>query len=81
MATDISLQAEMAAYEAQREELERDHLGKWVVFHDAHLVDIYDDLQAAANEAVRRYGRGPYLIQQIGQGPVTVPSYALEGLL
>jgi len=43
--------------------LEEHHMGKWVVFHDCVLVDAFDTLDNAANEAVRRFGRGPYLRQ------------------
>lgn len=64
------LDKNIAAYEAQLKELEKHHMGKWVVFHDSDLVDAFDTLDNAANEAVRRFGRGPYLIRQVGEPSV-----------
>ena len=54
------------AYEAMRETLEAQHPHKFVVFHDATLIDVFDSLDAAAHEAVYRFGQGPYLIRQVG---------------
>lgn len=65
---------DIAAYERVREDLEAQHTGKWVVFHDRQLAGRYDSFEAAAEEAVRRFGRGPYLIRQIGAPPVTLPA-------
>ncbi|MDD9814712.1 MAG: hypothetical protein OXU31_01845 [Gammaproteobacteria bacterium] len=64
-----ALDKNIAAYEAQLKKLEERHMGKWVVFHDCVLVDAFDTLDNAANEAVRRFGRGPYLIRKVGEPP------------
>lgn len=66
----MALETEIRAYEAKREELERHHKGKFVVFHGEDFVGAFDDFNKAAGEAVRLFGRGPYLIRQVG---VTVP--------
>ncbi len=68
---------DIAAYEKQRDELEAKHLGKWVVFHDETLIGIFDELEDAAVEAARLYGRGPYLIRQIGAPPLRLPASVL----
>ena len=68
------LAREIAAYDEIRDELERDHLYAWVVFNDEHLVGTYEDFQVAAAEAVRRFGRGPYLIRQVGAAPLMLPT-------
>ena len=65
---------EIAAYEENRDYLEVEHLGKWVVFHDKELTGSYDDFQDAAAEAVRLFGRGPYLIRQVGAPPMRLPA-------
>jgi hypothetical protein len=57
-----------------REKLETEHMGKWVLLHQEKLVNIYDSFDAAAEDAVRQFGRGPYLIRQIGAPPVTLPA-------
>lgn len=72
-----SLKEEITAYEAMRDELETEHLLKWVVFHDKELIGIYEDFQEAAQEAVKRFGRGPYLIRRVGAPPVTLPASLL----
>ena len=76
MAGSHVLDREIAAYNAMRDELERDHLYEWVVFHDERLIGAYEDFQDAAAEAVRRFGRGPYLIRQVGAPPRTIPASA-----
>ena len=68
------LAREIAAYDAIRDELERDHLYEWVVFHDEQLIGTYEDFQDAAAEAVRMFGRGPYLIRQVGAPPKRLPA-------
>ena len=68
------LSKQIAAYEEMRDYLETDHFGEWVVFHDEELVGFYDSFEDAANDAVRRFGRGPYLIRRVGAGPITLPA-------
>jgi len=71
------LDKNIAAYEARLKELEKHHMGKWVVFRDCVLVDAFDTLDNAANEAVRRFGRGPYLIRQVGAPLARLPASVL----
>jgi hypothetical protein len=73
----MALETEIAAFEAQREELEKHYTGKFVVFHGDEFIGAFDTLNNAAAEAVRRFGRGPYLIRQIGAPPVTLPASVL----
>src|SRR5207237_8787892 len=68
-----NLSEEIAAYESVRPDLEARYLGRWVLFHDRQLVDTYDCFDNAADHAVRRFGRGPYLIRQVGTAAVTLP--------
>jgi len=62
----MALETEIRAYNARLEELERLHSGKFVVFHGDDFVAAFDDFNAAAAEAVRLFGRGPYLIREVG---------------
>jgi hypothetical protein len=71
------LRDEIAAFESMRPDLEAKSLGKWVVVHDRKLIGVYDSFDAAAKEAVHRFGRGPYLIRQIGAAPITLPASVL----
>lgn len=68
------LNDEIAAYDRMRADLETQHNGRWVVIRDGTLQGAYDEFQGAAEEAVRRFGRGPYLIRQVGAGPLTLPA-------
>lgn len=63
----MPLEKEIHAYEKMREELERRHNGKYVVFSGDKLLGIYEDLDSAAQAAIAKYGRGPYLIRQVGE--------------
>ena len=64
------LSKQMEAYEEMRDTLEMDHFGKWVVFYDERLVDTYPSFQDAAQDAAHKFGRGPYLIRQVGASRV-----------
>ena len=72
-----TLTRQIAAYEKMQEKLEAEHLGKWVIFHSDVLEGTYASLDEAAEDAVQRFGRGPYLIRQIGAPPVTLPASVL----
>lgn len=71
------LKKEIAAYETMRSDLEIEHPGEWVVVHDEKLVGTYESFQLAAENAVERFGRGPYLIRRIGAAPLTLPASVL----
>lgn len=64
------LDREIAAYEARQDEMERDHLGEWVVFHDEQCAGIYPTFEEAAENAIARFGAGPYLIREVGASQV-----------
>ena len=61
-----TLTKQIAAYEGIRNTLETDHLGKWVIVYEEALVGIYDTFEEAAEYAVQHFGRGPYLIREVG---------------
>lgn len=71
---------EIAAYEKLREDLELHHMGEWVVMREGNLVGTYDSFDSAANDAVSRFGRGPYLIRQVGAPPITLPASVMYGI-
>jgi hypothetical protein len=68
------LQQEIAAYEGMKAELEAAHLGKWVLLHEGKLDGVFPDFEAAAKSAVSSYGRGPYLIRQVGAATLSLPT-------
>jgi hypothetical protein len=71
---------DLATYESMRAELEADSMGRWVLIHDRILIGRFDSLQEAAEEAVRKFGRGPYLIRQVGAAPITLPASVMFNL-
>jgi hypothetical protein len=68
------LDLEIRAYESRQRELEQAHRGQFVVFHGEELIGVYGALEDAAEEACRRFGRGPYLIRQVGALGVRLPA-------
>jgi hypothetical protein len=71
------LTTEIAAYEQQQAELERLYPDKFVVFKGRDLIGAWDTLDAAAMDAATRFGRGPYLIRQVGAPRPTLPASVL----
>ena len=74
-----TLDENIAVYDTIREHLEEEYFGKWVVFHDREFVGSYDEFEDAAEEAIIQFGRGPYLIRQVGQQPIRLPASILYG--
>lgn len=72
-----TLTEEISAYEGMQRTLETDHFGKWVVVHNKELAGVYDSFESAAEDAVERFGSGPYLIREVGAAPITLPASVL----
>ncbi|MBZ5609800.1 MAG: hypothetical protein LAP38_16180 [Acidobacteriia bacterium] len=64
----------IVAYDEIRQKLEADHMGKWALLCNRELVSIFDSSEQAAETAVQKFGRGPYLIRQIGAPPLVLPA-------
>ena len=69
-----TIDTEIAAYDAIKDQLEATCLDKWVVIHGGIVAGVFDDFQKAAADAVARFGRGPYLIRRVGQKPTVLPA-------
>jgi len=61
-------------FETIKNGLELKDMGKWVLIHDQKLIGTYDSFENAAEEAVKLFGRGPYLLRQIGRLPFALPA-------
>jgi hypothetical protein len=70
----MALETEIAAFERRFDKFEKHHKGKFVVFHGEEMVGAFDTFDNAAREAVSRFGRGPYLIRQVGASPPIMPA-------
>lgn len=69
--TDI--QSEIEAFERIQDRLEAEHKGEWIVMRDREIISFYETFELAAAEALRLFGRGPYLIREIGGEPLRLP--------
>ena len=76
----MALELEIAVYDRERERLEREHRGKFVLILGDEIVGIFDTFQVAADEAVRRFGRGPYLIRHIPEEKLGISPAVLYNL-
>jgi len=75
-----NLDNDINAYEGMKSDLEARIMGKWVLIHDSKLIDKYDSFEAAAEDAVKRFDKGPYLIRQVGAPPVTLSASVIFNL-
>lgn len=69
-----SIDKDIKFYNSIRNELEKTSTNKWCLIHDEKLIDVYEDFETAAQQAVTRFGKGPYLIRQIGAPPMILPA-------
>lgn len=60
------LDADIAAFEKVREELERTHLDQFALFFGGKFVGVYPDFDSAGRTALSLSRKGPFFIQQIG---------------
>ena len=74
-----TLDDNIAVYDKMREHLEAELFGKWVIFYNEELAGSYDDFEDAAVDAIKRFGRGPYLIRNVGEPPWRLPASILYG--
>ena len=61
-----ALEKNLKAFHRKKDEMERHYMGKWVLFYEGEFINSFDTLDNVASEAIRRYGRGPYLIKEVG---------------
>lgn len=68
-----TLATENSVYESRKEQFEKEHNQEWVVIHESEVVGFFPNLQEAADAAIERYGKGPYLIRQVGVPDLPLP--------
>lgn len=56
-----------AAFMAMFDELDARYHGRWVVFHEGIFAGDFDTFFTAVAAAWTRFGRGPYLVKQVGK--------------
>ena len=71
------LEREIQAYAKLRDQLEAESWGQWAVVYGDELIGVYELFEDAAQVAVERFGRGPFLLRQIGEDdsvPLHIPT-------
>ena len=76
-----SLDQEIEAYDKMRSDLEEAYFNKWVVVRDGEFAGVFDGPEESLQFAAERFGRGPYLIRQVGSPPAHLPASALLGAM
>ena len=79
MSPATDLDSQIAAYERQQIDISPEYHGKWVVFYGEELAGSYDDFESAGEDAIARFGEGPYLIRKAGARPAALPTSVLYG--
>lgn len=70
------LARELETYEANRERLLGEALGKYVLIHEDELIGAYDTEADAIAEGYRRFGNVPFLVKRIS--PIDEPANFLS---
>ena len=68
------LAEEREAFKRMRDELEAKFKGKWALIYKSDLIATFDTFDEAAQSAVARFGRGPFLIRQVGAPETMIPA-------
>lgn len=74
------IEHDIEAFNAMQGALEAKHLGEWVLIYNRELVGIYAAFEGAAEDAVKKFGSGPYLIRRLGAHPLTLPASVMYHL-
>ena len=61
-----TLDENIKVFMSMKDELTKHHYSKFVLIYDGEYIDSFDTFNNAAQEAVTRFGEGPYLIRQVG---------------
>jgi orotidine-5'-phosphate decarboxylase len=70
-----SLERQKEVYRREKERLEQHHMGEWVIVQGEAVRGTFASFNETATFAVKKYGRGPYLIREIGfTGEVRLPA-------
>ena len=65
--TSSELQKNMASYDAMKDELKKEYVGKVALFSNGELEDIFNDFADAYKIGMHRFGEGKYSIKRIGE--------------
>lgn len=61
----MELERELEFFESRRKEWLKDYKNKFVLIKGEELIDVFNTLEDAYKEGVKRYGNQPFLIKQV----------------
>lgn len=73
----VEIKKNIKAYQAVREELVRDKLGRVALFHDGALVATYNDHEDAYDIGCEKFGLGHFSLKRIGEQPASLGAATL----
>ena len=76
MAEPATLNENIVEYEKMQALLEAEHWGENVVFYDREFRGAFKEFHDAMMFAYKRWGRGPYLIREVGEPPFIPPYFS-----
>ena len=79
MSHATNLDSPIPAYARRKIDITPQYHGNWIVFYREEVAGSYDDFESAAEDAIARFGEGPYLIRKAGARPVALPTSVLYG--
>ena len=74
-----TLEQNIAAYERMQDQLEAEHIGRWVVVDNEQFIDAFHDFQDAADLVIEKIGPG-CLLRQVGRPPAQLPALRISRL-
>jgi len=68
-----AIQPEIDAFKTMQTKLEAEHMGEWILMRNGQIIGFFQSFELAAAEGLRQFGRGPYLVREIGAEPIRLP--------
>jgi hypothetical protein len=73
----MTLETELAFFERQKEELLKNHPGKFALIRDEEFVGAFDTAENAYQVGVEKFGKSPFLVKRISDVPEVYRNQAL----
>ncbi|OIO21354.1 hypothetical protein COV61_00510 [Candidatus Micrarchaeota archaeon CG11_big_fil_rev_8_21_14_0_20_47_5] len=61
----LMLETEIETYEANKEDLLREHEGEFVLIHNEKVIDTFKSQEDAIRLGIKRFGNVPFLVKKI----------------
>lgn len=71
------IQTNNKAYESQQAEMEKKHMGKYLLMHEGEVTLILNDSGDAYQVGCEQYGLGKFSIKKVGEKPMDIGIHAL----